>query len=491
MTLPEMMKEMGHTYVDVFKIDCEGCEVEMVKDMWAAYQNTGNKLALHGGNLPFGQILIELHNMNSAPISLETFYTLEKLGYRMFSIEYNPYCPMCEFNGALQPMLGNPVRMKELILVPTYTCPLNERIGKWGDGGKWACMMPSVIQKKDPVVYSIGSFGMYSFEKEMHQMLRTMPYTFDPFLPPAKRNIMASLPFLHFIEIGLSGTASISTYRTKFPEKKFATLPEMMGQFGHSYVDVFKIDCEGCEVEWIKDLGQLYNNTGKRLAVHGGKLPFGQILIEFHNMDKSVKTLTMVYTLENLGYRMFSIEYNHRCAVCCEMSFIHESLVRPDSATDCRPFLAPPLEDKLEVEVVTEGGGTGDDGAAAGDGDGAAADGDSTGDGVGDVDGAAAAAAVAAESTGGAVDEKEKVGEDTEEEETASEKTGGNRKVKFGGEGKEEGSRKGSSKGISKVISKGSAMGSTKEKSTKVGKKIKKAKSSKTSKKEIKEEEEE
>ncbi|CAI7846125.1 unnamed protein product, partial [Closterium sp. NIES-53] len=187
-----------------------------------------------------------------------------------------------EFNGDLQPMLGNPVRMKELILVPTYTCPLNERIGKWGDGGKWACMMPSVIQKKDPVVYSIGSFGMYSFEMEMHQMLRTMPYTFDPFLPPAKRNIMASLPFLHFIEIGLSGTASLPVYRTKFPEKKFATLPEMMGQFGHNYVDVFKIDCEGCEVEWIKDLGKLYNNTGKRLAVHGGKLPFGQILIEFH-----------------------------------------------------------------------------------------------------------------------------------------------------------------------------------------------------------------
>ncbi|CAI5462626.1 unnamed protein product [Closterium sp. Yama58-4] len=261
-----------------------------------------------------------------------------------------------EFNGALQPMLGNPVRMKELILVPTYTCPLNERIGKWGDGGKWACMLPSVIQKKDPVVYSIGSFGMYSFEKEMHQMLRTMPYTFDPFLPPAKRNIMASLPFLHFIEIGLSGSASLPAYRAKFPEKKFATLPEIMGQFGHNYVDVFKIDCEGCEVEWIKDLGKLYNNTGKRLAVHGGKLPFGQILIEFHNMDKSVKTLTMVYTLENLGYRMFSIEYNHRCAVCCEMSFIHESLVRPDSATDCRPFLAPPLEDKLEVEVVSEGG---------------------------------------------------------------------------------------------------------------------------------------
>ncbi|CAI5968279.1 unnamed protein product [Closterium sp. NIES-64] len=299
--------------------------------------------------------------------------------------------------------------MKELILVPMYTCPLNERIGKWGDGGKpmsifvpfspclpphaslpmppspclpphaslrmaifsrlpshascrpqWACMMQSVIQKKDPVVYSIGSFGMYSFEKEMHEALHTMPYTFDPFLPPEKLKNMTSLPFLHFIEIGLSGSASLPAYRSKFPAKKFATLPELMGQFGHSYVDVFKIDCEGCEVEFIKDLGKEYKNTDKRLAVHGGKLPFGQILIEFHNMDKSVKTLTMFYTLENLGYRLFSIEYNHKCAVCCEMSFIHESLVQPDSATGCRPFLAPPLENKLEMEVVSA-----DDGADA------------------------------------------------------------------------------------------------------------------------------
>ncbi|CAI5464208.1 unnamed protein product [Closterium sp. Yama58-4] len=265
-----------------------------------------------------------------------------------------------EFRGVLQPVLANPVRMKELILVPMYTCPLNERIGKWGDGGKWACMMQSVIQKKDPVVYSVGSFGMYSFEEEMHEALRTMPYTFDPFLSPEKLKIMTSLPFLHFIEIGLSGSASLPAYHSKFPAKKFATLPELMGQFGHSYVDVFKIDCEGCEVELIKDLGKEYSNTDKRLAVHGGKLPFGQILIEFHNMDKSVKTLAMFYTLENLGYRLFSIEYNHQCAVCCEMSFIHESLVRPGSATDCRPFLAPPLENKLEMEGMSAG-----DGAAA------------------------------------------------------------------------------------------------------------------------------
>ncbi|CAI5478741.1 unnamed protein product [Closterium sp. Yama58-4] len=371
-----------------------------------------------------------------------------------------------EFRGVLQPVLGNPVRMKELILVPTYTCPLNERIGKWGDGGKWACMMQSVIQKKDPVVYSIGSFGMYSFEKEMHEALRTMPYTFDPFLPPEKLKVMTSLPFLHFIEIGLSGSASLPAYRSKFPAKKFATLPELMGQFGHSYVDVFKIDCEGCEVELIKDLGKEYNSTDKRLAVHGGKLPFGQILIEFHNMDKSVKTLAMFYTLENLGYRLFSIEYNHQCAVCCEMSFIHESLLvgfdKPAGGKEADTAGGLPVEPGKLVGFDKPAGGR-----EAGAGDGLPVE---------------PGKLVGFDKPG----KQKNDTEDTEEEgEEVSEKVGGNRNVKVGVEGKEEGS----SKKSSKVSGKANVKGNAKD-STKAGKKMSKEKTSERSRKEIKKDEE-
>ncbi|CAI5462625.1 unnamed protein product [Closterium sp. Yama58-4] len=263
-------------------------------------------------------------------------------------------------NGTLQPKMWNPVRMKELVLIPTYPCAINERIGKWGDGGKWTCLLPNAIQKTNPVVYSIGSFGMYSFEESMHKILGVKPYTFDPFLNPTNLEIMKNLTCLHFNEIGLSGVASLAGYKKNSPDKKFLTLPEIMKELGHTYVDVFKIDCEGCEVDMIKDMAAAYLNTGNKLALHGGNLPFGQILIELHNMNNASISLETFYTLERLGYRMFSIEYNPYCPFCVEMSLIHESLVKPSSETDCRPFVTPEVkggEEKVEDKKVGGAGG--------------------------------------------------------------------------------------------------------------------------------------
>ncbi|GJP33989.1 hypothetical protein CLOM_g18474 [Closterium sp. NIES-68] len=118
----------------------------------------------------------------------------------------------------------------------------------------------------------------------------------------------------------------------------------------HTYVDVFKIDCEGCEEALLTELGAANNNAAAQLTIHGGTLPFGQILIEFHKMHLPLVILPLFYTLENLGYCMFSIEYNPQCPHCCEMSFIHESLVRPSSEKDCRPFMF--LETLAKKEVA-------------------------------------------------------------------------------------------------------------------------------------------
>ncbi|CAI5492562.1 unnamed protein product, partial [Closterium sp. Naga37s-1] len=38
------------------------------------------------------------------------------------------------------------------VLMPPYPCPAEERVGAWGDGGKWVCMLPTAIREK-PVVY--------------------------------------------------------------------------------------------------------------------------------------------------------------------------------------------------------------------------------------------------------------------------------------------------------------------------------------------------
>ncbi|GJP33990.1 hypothetical protein CLOM_g18475 [Closterium sp. NIES-68] len=242
--------------------------------------------------------------------------------------------------GALQPAPDsmNDVMMKLLVLIPTYPCPIYERVGEWGDGGKWTCLLPSAIQK-DPVVYSVGSYGQYSFEESINKILHVKPYTFDPFLTLNTIAHMKAVPILHFNEIGLSANSSLQTYRDKYPGLKFMTLEGMMQMLNHTYVDVFKIDCEGCEEALLTELGAANNNAAAQLTIHGGTLPFGQILIEFHQMNLTLVTLPLFYTLENLGYRMFSIEYNQQCPLCCEMSFIHESLVQPKGEKDCRPFM--------------------------------------------------------------------------------------------------------------------------------------------------------
>ncbi|CAI5968769.1 unnamed protein product [Closterium sp. NIES-64] len=166
---------------------------------------------------------------------------------------------------------------------------------------QWTCMIPGVFQRTT-TVYSIGSRGSYDFEEDFARAHAGAIFTFDPFLKPAVEEQMRDLPFLHFRAIGLSGEADLQTYRRKNPTKLFVTLPRMLALMNHTYVDVFKIDCEGCELEVIKDMTASYGSQPAKLAIHGGALPFGQILMEFHHLHKPALLLPALYALENLGY---------------------------------------------------------------------------------------------------------------------------------------------------------------------------------------------
>ncbi|CAI5518646.1 unnamed protein product [Closterium sp. Naga37s-1] len=124
--------------------------------------------------------------------------------------------------------------------------------------------------------------GSYDFEEQFARAHAGAIFTFDPFLKPAVEEQMRDLPFLSFRAIGLSGEADLQTYRRKNPTKLFVTLARLLALMNHTYVDVFKIDCEGCELEVIKDMTASYGSQPAKLAIHGGALPFGQILMEFH-----------------------------------------------------------------------------------------------------------------------------------------------------------------------------------------------------------------
>ncbi|CAI5970699.1 unnamed protein product [Closterium sp. NIES-64] len=272
------------------------------------------------------------------------------------------------------------------VLMPPYPCPAEERVGAWGDGGKWVCMLPTAIQE-NPIVYrkhampslpirfptlhpssplfpplppsshhslspplpppspplhhppptsslvhaSVGSNEQYDFEQAMGAALHTKPFTFDPFLSANATAHMLALPFLHFHQIAIAGAASLEAFRAKNPGITFMTLQGAMERLEHSYVDVLKMDCEGCEEEFIMGLkretdeflekrraeggaltkeekaGKRRGRGNAKLVVNGGNLPFGQLLVEFHYMHKPQQP-PYLNGMRGMGYRMLHVE---------------------------------------------------------------------------------------------------------------------------------------------------------------------------------------
>lgn len=175
-------------------------------------------------------------------------------------------------------------------------------------------------------MYSVGSNGEIEFESAIFNELNIESYTFDPTLTAANLEFVTKQRFIHFSEVGLTGEAnvskaleSLSARTTLSPNATMMNIIEMMGIHKHNYVDVFKVDCEGCETSFIPNLKE---NSSRQKPL------FGQLLIEFHRLDDVIITLPMLEILENLGYRLFHSEPNYYYMNCAwELSYIHETVI--------------------------------------------------------------------------------------------------------------------------------------------------------------------
>jgi FkbM family methyltransferase len=88
-TLETLMRERGHTWVDLFKMDIEGGE-------WAVLDG----LIKRGGRPPITQAQIECHVANPVD-AVETLAELTGLGWRVFHVEENNYCTLARCHGKL------------------------------------------------------------------------------------------------------------------------------------------------------------------------------------------------------------------------------------------------------------------------------------------------------------------------------------------------------------------------------------------------------
>jgi hypothetical protein len=202
---------------------------------------------------------------------------------------------------------------------PDFSCSQQDKIGSVGDGHKWICNPDSLKDKENCVVYSVGSNGDFSFEQALVKRLPNCDvhvFDFGDYSRETPRGI-------HFHGWGLKPSyhTNTSDWNTRFatqpwrdpnrPMLQFKTLQQTMTSLGHEQVDIFKIDCEGCEWQSYKDwLG----------------VDLRQVLVEVHD-SPGVVVNDFFQSIHDAGYVMFYKEPNIQFSNgrCQEISFLKMS----------------------------------------------------------------------------------------------------------------------------------------------------------------------
>jgi hypothetical protein len=122
---------------------------------------------------------------------------------------------------------------------PAYTCVREERIGPHGDGGKWICDPERLRSSSTSLIYSIGSNNDFRFEDAILRDTSTNCeiHVFDHTVKKPTNKP----PDVHFHLWGLG-------VRTRGAIKSLQDIVHELNHTGRT-IDVFKIDCEGCEYE--------------------------------------------------------------------------------------------------------------------------------------------------------------------------------------------------------------------------------------------------
>jgi hypothetical protein len=181
----------------------------------------------------------------------------------------------------------------------TWTCPHDfQRVGRLGDGGKWVCGMSiyESIPEAKPisaeavevreaaiaaaesglVIYSFGINGESSFEAEMLERVpsaRIWGYDFSvdgwgKQIPATERH----RTFFKKVGLGKDDEHDASP--------AFWTLPALMKENNHTYIDILKIDIEGSEYDALDTFMDAFD--GVQSASGKSVLPIGQVMIELH-----------------------------------------------------------------------------------------------------------------------------------------------------------------------------------------------------------------
>jgi hypothetical protein len=212
---------------------------------------------------------------------------------------------------------------------PNLNCLLEDILGNLGDGHKWTCNPGRIerqsqerIKQGEPpcLVYSIGSRGEFDFERDVQQRMpsceiHTFDFTdFSSEIPP-DLNISFHAWGLKpsYQTHNLTGGFFLQKIWERTPPKGvFKTIQETLIKLGHVNrpIDLFKIDCEGCEWFSYKDW------------IDPNSVDIRQIQVEVHEAPPNVNEFFQ--NIHDANFAMFHKEPNIQFADgnCVEFSFL-------------------------------------------------------------------------------------------------------------------------------------------------------------------------
>lgn len=184
---------------------------------------------------------------------------------------------------------GNPLERAEDVewwnthnMNPNFNCLHLEKVGgRDHESSKFLCNPRRLVHssKSDCLIYSVGCAGNFKFEDAMYILHNKSCeiHVFDP--ANWERKGDKENKNIHYHAWGLVSTYDDKSKSVVWPKGRngrFKTFPETLRELGHENrtIDIFKIDCEGCEwsthKDWIHhDLRQIL------VEVHGVPHPNG------------------------------------------------------------------------------------------------------------------------------------------------------------------------------------------------------------------------
>lgn len=150
---------------------------------------------------------------------------------------------------------------------PVFVCPHQRKVGN--PAGKWMCDPERWVRlferRKQAfpetgelpcLVYSIGSKGNFRWEEEFMGIIGEKwceVHIIDPSPVHESAEELKMHPHWHYHAWGMRGTQSTKNYtRRRDFFHDFSTMRNKLGHQNRS-IDIFKIDCEGCEWESMPD----------------------------------------------------------------------------------------------------------------------------------------------------------------------------------------------------------------------------------------------